>query len=81
MAQSHGTFVSCKYFGDHNLNVINVSCIKSVVAMIPHIPPTRSPGIVDGSDAVDRSDKYYYLVERPGLDVTYLGGNSEVFEL
>lgn len=42
--------------------VINVKCIKAVVAMVPHSPP-----------GVDDEGEYYYCVERPGLDVTDLG--------
>ena len=38
--------------------------------MIPHTPP----GMVD---MVGTEDKYYYLVERPGLDVTYLGDDRD----
>lgn len=71
LIRSHGTFISCKYFGDHNLIVVDVTCIKAVVAMIPHSPP--------GID-IDNKDQYYYLVERPGLDVTNLGGIHEVFD-
>jgi hypothetical protein len=70
LTRSHGTFISCKYFGDHNLIVVDVTSIKAVVAMIPHSPP--------GIDVVE--DKYYYLVERPGLDVTDLGGIHEMFD-
>ena len=40
--------------------------------MIPHIPPA---GTVD---IVDSEDNFFYLVERPGLDVTYLGGDHEI---
>ena len=40
--------------------------------MVPHIPPA---GIVD---IVDSEDNFFYLVERPGLDVTYLGGDHEI---
>ena len=39
--------------------------------MIPLLPPA----IVDTADS---DEKYYYLVERPGLDVTYLGGDHEI---
>lgn len=39
--------------------------------MVPYVPPE----IVD---TLDSEDKYYYLVERPGLDVTYLGGDHEI---
>ena len=61
----------CKYSGDQNLIVIDVACIRAVVAMIPLLPPA----IVDTADS---DEKYYYLVERPGLDVTYLGGDHEI---
>lgn len=37
--------------------------------MIPHSPP-----------GVESEDKYFYLVERPGLDIANLGSNiQEVF--
>lgn len=69
LIKSHGTFASCKYFGDNNLSIIDVTCIKAVVAMIPHSPP-----------GVESEDKYFYLVERPGLDIANLGSNiQEVF--
>lgn len=70
LSQSHGTFTLCKYLEDQNLIVINVTCIRAVVAMIPHTPP----GMVD---MVGTEDKYYYLVKRPGLDVTYLGDDRD----
>lgn len=38
--------------------------------MIPHSPPGIDVG----------KDKYYYLVERPGLDITDLGGIREVLD-
>ena len=60
--RSHGTFISCKYSGDESVPVINVKCIKAVVAMVPHSPP-----------GVNEGERYYYLVERPGLDITDLG--------
>lgn len=58
--------------GDQNLIVIDVTFIRAVVAMVP-LPP----GIVD---TIDSEDKYYYLVERPGLDITYLGSDHETVE-
>ena len=67
LIRSHGTLTSCKYLGDQNLTVIDVKCIEAVVAMIPHNPP--------GVDA----NGYHFLVERPGLDVTRLGGAQEVY--
>lgn len=70
LLRSHGTFASCKYFGDCSLAVIDITSIKAVVAMIPHIPPGA------GDD-----DKYFYLVEKPGLDIANLGSSTqEVFD-
>ncbi|KJA18806.1 hypothetical protein HYPSUDRAFT_144447 [Hypholoma sublateritium FD-334 SS-4] len=58
---SHGAFVSCKYLGDDSIQVIDVSQIHSVVAMVPHKLEGHETG-----------DKHYFLVERPGLDVVRL---------
>ncbi|KJA13103.1 hypothetical protein HYPSUDRAFT_151950 [Hypholoma sublateritium FD-334 SS-4] len=60
---SHGTFISCAYLGDNSVRIIDISCIQSVVAMVPH---TLERHGVD--------EKHYFLVERPGLDVVCLGG-------
>lgn len=59
---SHGTFASCQYFGDDALVVVDVSCIESVVAMVPHNPPHSKD-----------SELHFFLVERPGLDIAKLG--------
>lgn len=66
LSTSHGTFVSCQYFGDDALVVIEVSRIESVVAMVPHNPP----------HSLD-SESHFFLVERPGLDVVNLGNAQE----
>jgi hypothetical protein len=66
LVASHGTFVSCQYFGDDALVVIDVSCIESVVAMVPHVPP----------HSID-SELHFFLVERPGLDIANLGSTQE----
>lgn len=63
---SHGTLVSCQYFGDNALEVIEVSCIESVVAMVPHNPP----------HAMD-TESHFFLIERPGLDIVNLGNIHE----
>jgi len=47
--------------------VIDVKSIRSVVAMIPHLP---FPG---------NMEERYFVVEKPGLDVACLGGSVEVF--
>lgn len=65
LATSHETLISCQHFGDKALVAINVLCIKSVVAMVPHY----LPHFVD-------SDHYFFLVEQPGLDIVALGSSS-----
>ena len=61
---SYHTLFSCTY--DIDMKVIDVKTIRSVIAMVPHKP---FPG-----DTRQR----YFVVEKPGLDVAYLGGNVEV---
>ena len=39
LAISNGTLVSCQSFGDDALAAIDISCIQSVVAMVPHTLP------------------------------------------
>lgn len=48
------------------MQVIDVSRIQSVVAMIPHKLEKHRD-----------EEQYYFLVERPGLDVVHLGGGEE----
>ena len=66
LVESHGTLVSCQYFGDNGLVVIEVSCIESVVAMVPHNPPHSK-----------NSELHFFLVEQPGLDIANLGSTQE----
>lgn len=63
---SHGTFISCKYLGDRSLQVVDIFCIQSVVAMVPHHLEKQKVG-----------EEHHFLVERPGLDVVRLGGCEE----
>ena len=63
---SHGTFVSCQYYGDKSLVVVDVFCIESVVAMVPHNPPHSQD-----------SELHFFLVEQPGLDITNLASGPE----
>ncbi|KJA13176.1 hypothetical protein HYPSUDRAFT_151868 [Hypholoma sublateritium FD-334 SS-4] len=65
LAASEGAFVSCQSFGDDALVAVNVLCIQSVVAMVPHTLP----------HSVD-SERHFFLVERPGLDFLNLGMSS-----
>ncbi|KAG2099859.1 uncharacterized protein F5147DRAFT_754682 [Suillus discolor] len=60
---SNQTVLSCKYLGDEGLCVVDVTSIKSVVAMIPH-RPTLPSGVIE-----DR----FFVLERPGLDIYQFG--------
>jgi hypothetical protein len=60
---SNGTVLSCTYHGEAGFKVIDISSIVSVVAMIPHDP------FADG--------ERYFVAEKPGLEVTVLGGIEE----
>ncbi|KAG1809193.1 uncharacterized protein BJ212DRAFT_1579764 [Suillus subaureus] len=62
LRQPHTTFISCQYLGDAGTIVVNVKSIHSVVAMVPH--------------KLNDEDRFY-MVEKPGADVTYLGGYLE----
>jgi hypothetical protein len=62
---SYHTLWSCTHQGDASLTVIDVKSISAVVAMVPHQPFAEDP--------VPR----FFVVEKPGLDVASLGGNSE----
>lgn len=48
------------------MRVIDVKTIRSVIAMVPHKPFHED------------TQQRYFIVEKPGLDVAYLGGNVEV---
>ncbi|KAF8804536.1 hypothetical protein BYT27DRAFT_7106488, partial [Phlegmacium glaucopus] len=61
---SYNTLLLCT--PEMGCRVIDVKPICSVVAMIPHHP---FPG---------DTQKRYFVVEKPGLDVAWLGGSTEV---
>ena len=48
------------------MQVINVSRIQSVVAMVPHKLEKHRV-----------EEQHCFLVERPGVDVVHLGGSKE----
>jgi hypothetical protein len=64
---SVNTLWSCEYQGDSALEFIDIKCIQSVVAMIPHAPA------IEGQVTRDR----FFLVEKPGLDVAIMAGAME----
>lgn len=81
---SSGALYSSEYFGLSKLEVINVKCIQSVVAMIKHtfgydsfsIPPDSLS--YEGFQFTEESLKNsYFLVEKLGLEVLTLNGYEE----
>jgi len=50
------------------MKVIDVKTIRAVIAMVPHKPFPED------------TRQRYFVVEKPGLDVAYLGGNIEADE-
>lgn len=65
---SHNTFILCKHLGDSVIQVMEVSHIQSVIAMVLHRLDKHGP-----------EEQYYFLVERLELDVVCLGGGDENF--
>ena len=63
LKQSYYTVLSCTHLD--NVTVVDVKSIVSVVAMVPHRPFPEDP--------IER----VFVVEKPGLDVAWLGGNTE----
>ena len=63
LKHSYYTVWSCTHLGD--MTVVDVKSIVSVVAMVPHQPFPE--------DTIKR----VFVVEKPGLDVAWLGGNAE----
>ena len=64
---SYNTVWSCTYQGNRSLRVIDANSITAVVAMVPHQP------FPEDSNPVER----FFVVEKPGLDVSSLGGVIE----
>ncbi|KIJ57736.1 hypothetical protein HYDPIDRAFT_103912 [Hydnomerulius pinastri MD-312] len=62
LEESSGTYFACKHLGDNGLAVVKATTINSVVSMIPHL--------LDG-------EEYWYMFEKPGMDVADLGGFFE----
>ncbi|EIW74217.1 hypothetical protein CONPUDRAFT_67828 [Coniophora puteana RWD-64-598 SS2] len=63
--QSLGTVIACPYRGNADLRVIEITDIKSVVAMVLHKFPTYDVPL-------------FYMIERPGLDIALLTGDGDV---
>lgn len=65
---SQGTLWSCTRV--ESVKVIDVKHISAVVAMVPHQP---FPGEEGGGR--------FFLVEKPGLDITTIGGIEQAMDL
>lgn len=62
LERSYGVLASCTKLGEESLQIIKITDIRSVVAMIPHCP------VVHGV-AQDR----YFLAEKTGMDIACFG--------
>jgi hypothetical protein len=58
---SFNTVYSCVYMDQADLHVIDVKMILSIVAMVPMKPSKGSWSL------------WFFLLEKPGLAITYLG--------
>jgi hypothetical protein len=64
---SFDTLWSCIYQGNSSLRVIDAKSITAVIAMVPHQPFPEDSSPVE----------HFFVVEKPGLDVSSLGGVTE----
>ncbi|PBK62768.1 hypothetical protein ARMSODRAFT_990399 [Armillaria solidipes] len=69
LKESSGTLWSCKYEGDLSLYVVPIACIHSAVAMVP-VPQFDENGL----QFLPRTTDQYFVVEKMGLDVAFIGG-------
>ncbi|KAI6004299.1 hypothetical protein EDD15DRAFT_2156968 [Pisolithus albus] len=60
--KSYSVLASCTKLGEASLQVIKISDIRSVVAMIPHRPIIH--GVAEGR---------YFLVEKTGMEIAHFG--------
>ena len=63
----HNTLWLCEHQGDLALLFIDAKTIQSVIAMIPHTPVIE----------LQQLGEWFFLVEKPGLDVAVIGGMVE----
>jgi hypothetical protein len=61
LQESFNTIYSCVYMGQTDLHVIDMKKILSVVAMVPMKPSEGA------------RSKQFFLLEKPGLEIIYLG--------
>ncbi|KAL1937343.1 hypothetical protein VTO73DRAFT_13804 [Trametes versicolor] len=75
--ETFGVLWACNYAGDTSRVVVDAKDIVSVVAMVP-LPCT--PAEADEPDAAQKYEERYFLVEKPGLDIAFLGGYAQDWE-
>jgi hypothetical protein len=63
LEESYNTLWVCQY-GEGGLHVVNAKQLLSVVAMVPFKPPE-----IDIEEIGHDKKYYYFVVEKPGLDV------------
>ncbi|PBK94769.1 hypothetical protein ARMGADRAFT_927209, partial [Armillaria gallica] len=68
--ESSRTVYSCEHQGDTGLHAVFISDIAAIVAMVPLFDVT-------GEGEVIIPENWYFLVEKPGLDVAILWGKEE----
>ena len=66
LAESSNTLWACRYRGDDNLQVINLSDIVACVSMQPLPPASGDPG-----------ERLWFVVEKSGLEDIQLTGYEE----
>ncbi len=74
LEETGGALLACTYRGDVARRVVAMSDISSVVAMIP-LPLTTQEATRPDAQAL--RDNRYFVVEKLGLDIAYLGGALE----
>ena len=81
LVESHGTVWAAKYQGRNNLIVIDAKAILSVVAMVP-LPFPRGDIELDNEqpDADSEDGDYFFVAEKPGLEIFTMGGYEEMSE-
>jgi hypothetical protein len=65
---SSNTLYLCKYLGDSALQFIDIKMIQAVMAMVPYMPAIGPQEPME----------CYFLVEKPGFDVSLMVGIEEV---
>ncbi len=61
------TLWSCEYLGDSALKFIDIKCVHTIMAMVPHV-------LAIGEQPVHER---FFLVEKPGFDVAVISGIEE----